>query len=152
MESTRHAAVAQLIALASSADYRDRAAAGRALAVFADVWQAREPLLALVLDTADTFVTRVTAEALLRRQDLAGYTVVARALTVADDNHADWIYTAIIDVFVVYGDERDAAVGECEALLDDEDDQVRRGARLLRRALTALTPVLLPPRPAADQP
>ncbi|MFJ9779070.1 hypothetical protein ACIRSS_05775 [Amycolatopsis sp. NPDC101161] len=72
--------MAALIELAGSADYRDRADAGRGLAGFAEMPEARGPLLELVLDDRDTFVTRVTAEALLRRQDLAGLAVVASAL------------------------------------------------------------------------
>ncbi|WP_460347446.1 hypothetical protein [Actinoallomurus acanthiterrae] len=138
-----------LITMARSADHQDRADAGRALAVFADLRQAREPLVALVLDTHDTFVTWATAVALLRRQDKAGYAVISRALAVADDNTSDWIHTAIQEVFAVYGRERDAAVRECHALLDDADGQVRTGARLLTTALNALSPVLLPLEPEA---
>jgi hypothetical protein len=145
MDDGRHAVVASLSPLARSADYRDRADAGRAMAVFADVQQARESLLELVLDPRDTFVTRVTTEALLRRQDKFGYAVVSRALAVADDNHSDWIHTTIADVVGVYGRERDAAVRECRALLNDADGHVRTGSRLLMTALTNLAPVLLGP-------
>ena len=63
--------------LAASRDYRDRADAGRAMASFADVPEARGPLVRLVLDRDDTFVTRATAEALLRRRDSAGVAAVA---------------------------------------------------------------------------
>jgi hypothetical protein len=149
MGGARHAVVMSLITLARSADYRDRADAGRALATFVDVQQAREPLLALVLDPHDTFVTWVTADALLRRQDNVGYAVISRALAVADDNTSEWIYTAIGDAFVVYGRERDAAVRECRTLLDDADGDVRTGSRLLMTALNTLAPVLLPPEPEA---
>jgi hypothetical protein len=69
---TRLAAVAALIRLAGSVDHRDRTDAGRGLASFAEMSEARAPLLGLVLDAGDTFVTRATAEALLRRQDSAG--------------------------------------------------------------------------------
>ena len=149
MSGARHAVVVSLTALARSADYRDRADAGRALAVFADVQQAREPLLALVLDPDDTFVTLATADALLRRQDSAGYAVISRALAAAHDNTSDWIHTAIGEVFVVYGRERDTAARECRALLDDADGHVRAGAYLLMTALNSLSPVLLPPDPEA---
>ncbi|WP_433174942.1 hypothetical protein [Actinoallomurus sp. CA-150999] len=135
--------------MARSADHRDRADAGRALAVFADLRQACEPLVALVLDPHDTFVTWATAVALLRRQDKVGYAVISRALAVADDNTSDWIHTAIREVFAVYGRERDAAVRECRALLDDADGHVRAGARLLTTALNALSPILLPLEPEA---
>jgi hypothetical protein len=58
----RRAVVAALIELAGSPDYRDRADAGRGLASFAEMPEARGPLLELALDDRDTFVTRVTAE------------------------------------------------------------------------------------------
>lgn len=145
--NSRLAATTALIELASSPDHQDRADAGRGLAVFAETPQARETLVALVLDPHDTWVTRVTAEALLRRQDKIGYVPVARALAMADDNHADYIHTAIYDVFVIYARERDAAVRECRALLEDADERVRTGAQLLVNALSALNPVLVPVEP-----
>ncbi|UMP07230.1 hypothetical protein [Amycolatopsis sp. EV170708-02-1] len=83
----RRAVVAALIKLAGSPGYRDRADAGRSLANFAEMPEAREPLLELVLDAGDTFVTRATAEALLRRQDSAGLAVVASALAAATPDH-----------------------------------------------------------------
>lgn len=83
--------------------------------------------MALVLDTHDTFVTRVTAQAVLRRQDKIGYAIVSRALAVADNNHSDWIHTAIVDIFGIYAAERDAAVRECQTLLDDNDETVQAG-------------------------
>jgi hypothetical protein len=140
----RRAAAAALTALAASSDYRDRADAGRALASFAELPEARPPLLNLVLDTADTFVTRVTAEALLRRQDAPGLTVVASALTAADDSHADWIQTAVLDVFGVFAQERDDALQVCEAMTRDSDERVRRDAAHLARTLAAISPVLYP--------
>jgi hypothetical protein len=79
-DEARRAAVIALIGLARSRDYRDRADAGRALASFAETPEAQGPLLELVLDAGDTFVTRVTAEALLRRQDTVG--LVAGRLSV----------------------------------------------------------------------
>jgi hypothetical protein len=86
VQGTRTAVVEHLNALARSDDFQDRAAAGRALAVFADVPAAQEPLLALVLDAHDTYVTRTAAEALLRRQDGVGYRLVSRAIARADDH------------------------------------------------------------------
>lgn len=73
--------VTALVGLAGSCDYRDRADAGRCLASFA---QAAGTLLELVLDAGDTFVTRATAEGLLRRQDKVGLAMVASALAAAD--------------------------------------------------------------------
>lgn len=142
-DDARRAAVAALIDLAASSDSQDRVDAGRALAQFAEIFDARRALLALVLDAGDTYVTRVTAEALLRRQDKAGLTVVASALAVADCNHADYIHTAVLDVFVVFGRDCDAAVRVCEALTRDQDDHVRVGATQLIGALAEIKPVLL---------
>ncbi|WP_030719871.1 hypothetical protein, partial [Streptomyces sp. NRRL F-2580] len=83
----RYAAVIVLIELARNRDYRDRADAGRALAGLAERPEAVGPLRELVLDTADTFVTRVTAQALLRRNGRVGLSIIASALSAADSNH-----------------------------------------------------------------
>ncbi len=138
----RRAAVAALIGLAGSPDHRDRADAGRGLASFAEMPEAREPLLGLVLDAGDTFVTRMTAQALLRRQDSAGLAVVASALATADLDQVDWIHTAVLDVFGVIDRERDAAVRKCEALERDADERTRHGASQLTAVLTEITPLL----------
>jgi hypothetical protein len=71
-DEAQPAAVAALIGLAGSADARDGADAGRSLASSAEMPEAGRTLLGLVLDAGDTSVTRMTAEALLRRQDTAG--------------------------------------------------------------------------------
>ncbi|HEY7595443.1 MAG TPA: hypothetical protein VH969_19990 [Actinophytocola sp.] len=144
MDSARHVVIDPLVTLASSLDYRDRADAGRCLAVFADIAQVRESLVALVLDTRDTYVTRATAEAVLRRRDKAGYVVVARALAASNDDQLAWIRTAATDVFGIYASERDAAVRECETLLGDADERLRLGLRLLISELNALVPILVP--------
>ncbi|MFE1413429.1 hypothetical protein ACFW6F_21910 [Streptomyces sp. NPDC058746] len=65
----RHAVVTALGELGRSHDYRDRADAGHGLAGLADVPEAFGLLLELVLDPRDTFVTRRTTEALVRRKD-----------------------------------------------------------------------------------
>lgn len=142
----RRAVAAALIRLAGSSDYRDRADAGRSLASFAEMPEARGPLLGLVLDAGDTFVTRATAQALLRRQDSAGLAVVASALAAADPNHADWIHAAVLDVFGVFSSDRDAAMRECEALARDADDRARRGAGQLTAMLAAINPIIRPAR------
>ncbi|WP_433788628.1 hypothetical protein [Actinoplanes sp. CA-252034] len=143
-DEARRAVVAALIGLAGSPHYRDRADAGRGLASFAEVPEAGEALLGLVLDAGDTFVTRETATALLRRQDSVGLTVVASALTMADDNHADWIHTAVLDVFMVFARERDAALRECAALSRGADEQIHCGARQLIDMLEKIDPILHP--------
>jgi len=140
----RRAAVAALIRLAGSVDHRDRADAGRGLASFAEMSEAKAPLLGLVLDADDTFVTHAIAEALLRRQDSAGLAVIASALAAADPNHAEWIHTAVLDVFGVFSRDRDAAVRECEALAQDSDEQTRCSVDHLTAMLVGITPILHP--------
>ncbi|MEU4158577.1 hypothetical protein [Actinoplanes sp. NPDC026670] len=138
----RRAVTVALIALAGSPDFSDRADAGRSLARFLEDPDARATLVSLVLDAGDTFVTRVTAEALLRRQDIAGLSVVASALTEADANQADWIHTAVLDVFASFEDERDAVLLLCDALTLDPDARVRNGAPHLNAMLTGIEPAL----------
>lgn len=143
----RRAAVAALIEFAGSPDYRDRADAGRRLASFAEMSEARGPLLELVLDGADTFVTRATTEALLRRQDSAGFAVVGSALAAVgpdQPNHVDWIHTALLDVFMVSSSDRDAAVRVCEVLAGGLDEQGRCGVDQLIAALAEINPILCP--------
>lgn len=140
----RHAAVVVLRELGRSPDYRDRADAGHGLAGFAEMQEALGPLLELVLDAGDTFVTRVTAEAVLRRKDRIGLAVVASALAVADSNHSDWIHTALHDVFSIFSEDRDNAMQLCEEMLRDTDDRVALGARQMHEALAEIVPVLRP--------
>ncbi|WJY35834.1 hypothetical protein QT196_00245 [Streptomyces sp. P9-2B-2] len=140
----RRAAVVALGELRRSHDHRDRADAGHGLAAFAEMQEALGPLLELVLDPGDTFVTRRTAEALLRRKDRAGLTIVASALAVANSNHSDWIHTAIVDVFSVFSDDRDNAMRLCEEMSRDTNDRVALGARQLHEVLAEIDPVLRP--------
>jgi hypothetical protein len=140
----RRAAVTALITLAESPDYRDRADAGRSLASFAEMPEARGPLRNLILDAHDTFVTRATAAATLRRQNSAGIATVAAALAAADPNHTDWIFTAVLDVYRAFSRDRDAAMRECEALTRDTDEQTRSGASRLAAMLTEIDPILRP--------
>ncbi|MGW6858916.1 hypothetical protein [Streptomyces xanthophaeus] len=143
-DALRRAAVVALAELGRSSDSGDRADAGRGLACFAEMEEAVGPLLELLLDRGDTLITRVTAEALLRRQDRAGLMVVASALAVADANHGDWIHTAVLDAFAVYADDRDDAVRLCEELARDPDTDRARGARELRASLARIDCVLHP--------
>ncbi|MDH6136814.1 hypothetical protein P3T37_006245 [Kitasatospora sp. MAA4] len=140
----RRACVVALSELGRSRDYHDRADAGRGLAGFAEMQEAVGPLLELVLDPADTFVTWATAEAVLRRKDRAGLAVVASALAVADSKHIDWIHTAVVDVFGIFSSDRDIAVQLVGELVQDTDDRISRGARQLLESLAELDPVLGP--------
>ena len=97
-----------------------------------------------MLDPGDTFVTQVTAEAVLRRRDRTGLTTVACAMAVANWNHSEWIHTAIRDVFSIFSQERDSAMQLCGEMLQDPDDRVALGARQLHEALAATNPVFGP--------
>jgi hypothetical protein len=136
--------ISALIELAASDDVRDRADAGRALAWFAETAESREPLVRLVLDAEDTFVTLVTAEALFRRQDLAALTIIAEALPSADFQRHTYIHDALWKVFLVYASERDRAIETCDALALDPNPQVRQGAADLREMLAQVRSVLFP--------
>nr|MDT0516126.1 hypothetical protein [Streptomyces sp. DSM 41633] len=140
----RHASVRALTELGRSDDYRDRADAGRGLAGFAEMPEAAGPLLELVLDKGDTYVTRVTAQALLRRKDRAGLAIVASALAAADPNRHDWICTAIIDVLSTFSSDRDEAAEVSEELARDTDEHVSLGAGQLLQILGEIDPVLRP--------
>ncbi|MER5198641.1 hypothetical protein ACWD3J_37320 [Streptomyces sp. NPDC002755] len=140
----RRAAVLALTALGRSRDWRDRADAGHGLAGFAEMPEALGPLLELVLDTGDTFVTRWTAEGLLRRKDRAGLAIVASALAVANSNHGDWIHTAVVDVFSIFPHDLDEALRLCAEMSRDADRRVVLGARQLHEILAEIDPVLRP--------
>ncbi|AOS63963.1 hypothetical protein [Actinoalloteichus hymeniacidonis] len=143
-DEARRAVVTALIRLSASTDHRDRADAGHSLAGFAEMPEAREPLRGLVLDAGDTSITLTTARALLRRQDAAGLGVVVGALGRAGPNHADWIQSAVLDVFGVFARDRDAAVRVCEALASESDEQTRLGVGRLTAMLVEISPILYP--------
>ncbi|WP_128984539.1 hypothetical protein [Streptomyces roseicoloratus] len=71
---------------ADSASWAVRAAAGRRLAVAAEVPKIAEVLRRLLLDAHDTGVVHETAEALLQRGDLWGLRAVLAALGRAEDS------------------------------------------------------------------
>ncbi|MEU5384239.1 hypothetical protein ACFVT9_11225 [Kitasatospora cineracea] len=143
-QEARRAAARALTALARSHDYRDRADAGQGLAAFAELPEVAETLRALVLDPDDTFVTRTTTAALLRREDGAGTAVVAAALADADPNHEEWIHAGAVDALLLFADDLNAAIRRCAELPPDADDRTTHGARLLHDMLTGIDPVLGP--------
>jgi len=143
----RVAAVTALIDLACSPEVPDRADAGRCLASFTDVPEARRALLGLVLDAHDTFVTLETTVGLLRRQDAAGLEVVAEALASADGQQLDWIFSAVNEALGIYSVDVDAAISSCALLADHPSELVRIGAEELTDMLSKVVPVL---RPAGD--
>lgn len=134
----RRAAVAALVELAQSTDYRDRADAGDALAAFAEDSRAWRVLVAGLATDEDTAVTLRVAESLLRRIDDPRLSAVAAGLARADPGHADWIYTAITNVFMISARDQDAAIAVCAALMRGSNSEVARGAELLASAISEI--------------
>ncbi|WP_326573291.1 hypothetical protein OIE69_19725 [Actinacidiphila glaucinigra] len=105
-----------------------RAVVGPRLAAHAGIASAAAVLERLLLDPEDTFVTRQTAEALLKQRSLSAVRLVARALAHADDTYGDWLLTAVYDVISPPGEALREISTMCAALADDPDRDVRRGA------------------------
>ena len=97
------------LAGASSASWSQRVRAGCDLAPFADVPEAADVLVRLLLDVEDSAVTRRTAEALARVGTVAAARLIALAGVEADDNQADWIQTGVRDALAGTDGGPDAA-------------------------------------------
>ncbi|MEU8761353.1 hypothetical protein [Streptomyces sp. NPDC048659] len=116
------------VADASAPAWTTRVRAGRDLAPYAGLPRAAEALLALLLDPEDTAVTRATAEALTRAGTADALRFVARAAARADAQQADWLATGAHDALPETTTEPTAPR---DALAEDPDEAVRRGAELL---------------------
>lgn len=99
-------------------------------------------LLDLVLDGRDTFVTLETARTLLRRGDIVGLEIVARARATADDNRLGYIAQAADDVLGLYATDLRTASRICADLAGHDDEKVRQGAASLCTDLDRIRPVL----------
>ncbi|MEU8972818.1 hypothetical protein AB0D11_26700 [Streptomyces monashensis] len=115
------------MAEASSPLWTRRVRAGRDLAFFADVPEAAETLVGLLLDAEDTAVTRQTAEALARVGTVAAVRLIALAVAEADDTQADWLHTGVHDALLASGGAPEVAAA-CGQLARDPEEAVRRGA------------------------
>ncbi|WP_460073121.1 HEAT repeat domain-containing protein [Streptomyces sp. YKOK-I1] len=115
------------LAEALSPSWSQRVRAGRDLASFADVPEAAEALVRLLLDVEDRAVTRQTAEALARVGTVAAVRLIALAVAEADDHQADWLQTVVHDALV--GPDGVLGVAAvCGQLARDPEEAVRRGA------------------------
>ncbi|MEH0419561.1 hypothetical protein [Streptomyces sp. B21-083] len=83
--------------------------------------------MGLLLDVADTAVTRQTAEALARVGTVASIRLIALAAAGADDSHGDWMQTGVLDALAGPESGPDVAA-VCGQLAQDPDAAVRRGA------------------------
>ncbi|MEW2120692.1 hypothetical protein AB0945_37205 [Streptomyces sp. NPDC005474] len=115
------------LAAVSSPSWERRVRAGRDLASFADVPEAAEALVRLLLDAEDTAVTRQTAEALTRVGTVAAVRLIALAVAEADDNQADWLQTGVHDALVGPDGVQDVAAA-CVKLARDQEEAVRLAA------------------------
>ncbi|MCX4869730.1 HEAT repeat domain-containing protein [Streptomyces sp. NBC_01369] len=115
------------LAEASSPSWTQRARAGHDLASFADVPEAVEALVGLLLDVEDTAVTRQTAEGLARMGTAAAVRLIALAVVEADGNQADWLQTGVHDALMGPDGVPDVAAA-CGKLARDQEEAVRRGA------------------------
>jgi len=115
------------LADASSPSWTQRVRAGRDLALFADVPEAAEALVGMLLDVEDTAVTRQTAESLARVGTVAAVRLIALAVAEADDNQADWLQTGVHDALVGPDGVPDVAAA-CGKLSRDQEKAVGRGA------------------------
>ncbi|MFF9768202.1 hypothetical protein ACF1GT_16580 [Streptomyces sp. NPDC014636] len=115
------------LAEASSPSWTQRVRSGRDLASFAEVPEAAEALVKLLLDVEDTAVTRQTAEALARVGTVAAIRLIALAVAEADDSQANWLQTGVHDALVGPDGVPDVAAA-CEKLARDPEEAVRRGA------------------------
>ncbi|MFG2116037.1 hypothetical protein ACGFRB_25955 [Streptomyces sp. NPDC048718] len=113
------------LAEASDPSWVRRARAGRVLAAFADVPEAADALVRLLLDAEDTAVTPETARALAGTGTKAAAGLVALAFAEAGDDQADWLATGVHDALVDGGPEVAAVCGQ---LVEDREEAVRRGA------------------------
>ncbi|MFJ9596683.1 hypothetical protein ACIRS3_28530 [Streptomyces virginiae] len=115
------------LAEASSPSWMQRVRAGCDLASFADVPEAADALVGLLLDVEDTAVTRQTAEALARVGTVAAVRLIALAVAEANDDQADWLQTGVHDALVGPDGVQDVAAA-CGKLARDQEEAVRRGA------------------------
>jgi HEAT repeat protein len=117
----------EVLAEASSPSWTRRVRAGWGLASFADVPEAAESLVGLLLDVEDTAVARRTAEALARVGTVVAIRLIALAVAEADDNQADWLQIGVHDALMGPGEAPDVAAA-CGKLARDPEEAVRRGA------------------------
>jgi hypothetical protein len=128
--------VPETITAAASPDWSDRAAAGRHLAAWADRADIADILQRLLQDRGDTAVIEATCLALLRRNDVHGVRLVARAITTAEGllatglDHVDHLYDTLVD-YLFPGDPADDLLALCDALNFDPDPSTASGATQL---------------------
>ncbi|MCG5468859.1 hypothetical protein LADH09A_002759 [Micromonospora sp. LAH09] len=127
---------------ANSPDWSTRATAGGQLAAWAHQDAIADILQRLLLDRGDTAVVEATCLALLRRNDIHGTRLVARATTAAQDlmniglDHLYHLHDSVVNYLMpdwlgqVSGTVDDF-LSLCDALAQDPDTITATGAREL---------------------
>lgn len=136
MNQGRNEDIEALRRLAMSADYRDRRTAAVGLANSAEAPAGSLLLRELVLDAEDTAVTLAASTALMTRSDRAGVSILATALTTADDQQADWIEAGIAEALRDSEESRHKAMALVGEVLEEAPDGAARGG--LQRLLSLL--------------
>jgi hypothetical protein len=128
----------ETIAAANSPDWSTRAGAGQHLAAWADQDDIADILHRLLQDRDDTAVVEATCLALLRRNDLHGARLVARAITTADGlvsaglDHLDHLHDSVINYLAPDG-PADELLALCDTLASESDPHTADGAATLAK-------------------
>lgn len=126
----------ELIRLAGSQSWQDRARAGRELVAHLGGPVADAVVLRLLLDTKDTAVTVATADALLNRGDFISWRMFARGWAEAREqkgmtNHIDHLYSSLNGAMYAASlslEKSEALKRVVEKLSVDNDEIVRSTA------------------------
>lgn len=107
----------------------DRADAAQCLAPFVGDDEVDSRLIELACDPENTYVTETTVAALVRRQDVPGWRLVAHAFAVEPDDHTkDHMTDAIRDTLVFHEEAETEGRAALEELARDEVPEVASGA------------------------
>lgn len=132
----------ETVTAANSPHWPTRAAAGQQLAAWANQDDIADILQRLLLDRGDTAVVEATCLALLRRNDIHGTRLVARATTTAQDllaiglDHLDHLHAAVVNYLLPdwlgqLTGTVDDFLALCDALAQDPDPTTATGAKEL---------------------
>jgi hypothetical protein len=145
----------ETIAAATSPNWSTRAAAGQRLASWADQHEIADILQQLLQDRGDTAVVEATCVALLRRNDIHGTRLVARATTTAQDllavglDHLDHLHDAVATYLIPDGPVDDL-LALCDVLASDPEPATATGATRLAAWARPWSPTAGRPRYPAE--
>ncbi len=140
MNEYREDQIPDLVALATSENFRDRVAAANRLTRLVDVPTVRPWLHRLVLDDEDTAVSEAAARALTVRGDELALRVLAGAISIADDNQLDWITEGVQEALATSAEVRNRASAFLERMLSESPAAKDPGVLRLLAALSPTRP------------